>query len=150
MKADDWRKSCGEDDAILSACIDDLAESEREADILRDALAESERLRVEAEAKVAELEEMALHRSYSRIDEERAKWDAVKAYEDAAQELHEEQAKVTALTDILAQSSTQYREMVRVLTDARGMALRHYTEDDCQECGALLGSIDAVLGRSTP
>lgn len=54
-----------------------LAEAKREAGILRDALAESERLRVEAEAKVA------------------------------------------ALTALLAQSSTQYRELVQALDAAK-------------------------------
>ena len=88
MKAEEWRKSCGEDDAILSSCIDDLAESE---------------------------------------------------------------TLVAVLKKAIAHSSTQCREMVKVLDDARGMAHRHYTEDDCQECGVLRESIDAVLNeRSTP
>ena len=224
MKAEEWveyLKACdsecgGHQDSIVA----DLAESEREAGILRDALAESERLRVAAEAeaahdraelstviaardkaiddrnewrhgyeretnraaqaeaerdelkmktdlatgnyersfhiseklreerdealeRVAILEEQALHRSYSLTDEERAKWDAVTAYEEAAQELHDAQAKVSALTALVAQSSTQYREMVAALDE-----IRHFVDID--ERKAALETIDAALGRSTP
>lgn len=129
MKAEEWRKSCGEDDAILSACIDDLSESEREAGILRSALAESERLRVEAEAKVA------------------------------------------AWTKCVAQSSTQYREMVKALEEYGSHQLpcplaqwtqgrptkdggyetmyagKWYQDDDKPECTC---GFSAALGRSTP
>ena len=101
----------------------DLAESEREAGVLRDALAESERLRVEAEAKVA------------------------------------------AYVKLLAQSSTQYREMVEVLEIVRDYLLDipggpdryanplDTSPDDMTAhlAGLSVNIIDAVLNeRSTP
>ena len=103
MKADEWRKSCGEDDAILSACIDDLTESEREAGILRDALAESERLREKAGSAILAMS--------SSLDLAIEKAEEFRNARDKAEEL------VAALKKAIAQSSTQYREMVAELDD---------------------------------
>ena len=41
----------------------------------------------------------------------------------------------------------EQREVVKVLSDARGMAHRHYIYEECQDCGMLRGSIDVVLVR---
>lgn len=122
--------------------------------------------RDEALERVAFLEEQALHRSYSATDAEREKWEAVKAYEDAAQELHETQEKVAALTRLVAQSSTQYREMVKALDECRRgitsmIARTEQLHDspkslldsmtrDLPDMVSTVEHIDAVLGRSTP
>ena len=52
-----------------------------------------------------------------------------------------------ALADLALPADSLVQEMVTVLRDARGMAHRHYIYDECQECGMLRGSIDALLAR---
>ena len=49
------------------------------------------------------------------------------------------------LADLPADSLAQ--EVVKLLRDARGMAHRHYIYDECQDCGMLRGSIDALLAQ---
>ena len=92
---------------VLSIC----SESERDAGILRSALAESERLRVEAEAKVA------------------------------------------AWTKCVAQSSTQYREMVAELDDYKAYYDYYADEPVSASYGDMLKAkerIEARRERSTP
>ena len=84
----------GERDQLISdlaAAESRAVEAEREAGVLRDALAESERLREKAEA-------------------ERGEWTI--SWGDAMERLDDSEEKVAALTALVAQSSTQYREMV--------------------------------------
>ena len=83
----------------------DLAESEREAGILRSALAESVRLHVEAEAKV------------------------------------------TALTKCVAQSSTQYREMVAELDDYKAHYDYYADEPVSASYGDMLKARERIEAR---
>jgi chromosome segregation ATPase len=109
----------GMEGGLLSMMRRDLAACEAERDKYHDLVNEYrpawERETIRADAaeaelarlreKVADIEEGALHASYSLTDEERKKWDAVKAYEDTAQELHECQTERDRLREQLRLSN---------------------------------------------
>ena len=55
--------------------------------------------------------------------------------------------KIVEALAITIPADSLVQEVVTVLSDARGMAHRHYIYDECQDCGMLRGSIDALLAQ---
>jgi len=134
-----------------------LSEARREAGILRDALAESERLREKAGSAILAMS--------SSLDLAIEKAEEFRNARDKAEEL------VAALKKAIAQSSTQYREMVKALEEygshqlpcplaqwSRGRptkdggyetmyAGKWYQGDDKPECTC---GFSAAVARSTP
>jgi hypothetical protein len=60
---------------------------------------------------------------------------------DVAQ-LHDAAVETEAKLEAMVAREAALRE---ALKNARGMALRHHREDGCEECGVLVGEIDAAL-----
>ena len=145
-----------------------LSEARREAGILRDALAESEKLRVEAEATISRLNrrcQSAESAAVQNVEECRRSGVSLgRALANWAAETAEE--KVAAWTKCVAQSSTQYREMVKALDECRRgitsmIARTEQLHDspkslldsmtrDLPDMVSTVEHIDSVLGRSTP
>ncbi len=160
---------------VLSIC----SESEREAGILRDALAESERLRVEAESvrellysKITDWFDVEDWTNHEKgITEVDAHLNAIDSVAKVYAERDDLAAKVAALTALVAQSSTQYREMVKALEEYGSHQLpcplaqwsqgrptkdggyetmyagKWYQDDDKPTCTC---GFDSALERSTP
>jgi DNA-binding ferritin-like protein len=106
-----------------------LSEARREAGILRDALAESERLREKAGSAILAMS--------SSLDLAIEKAEEFRNARDKAEEL------VAALKKAIAQSSTQYREMVKALEECKRLV-------EVGEWNQVVSEVDAVLERSTP
>ncbi len=115
-------------------------ENAREAGILRDALAESKRLREKAVAECRMRDEMMTDMANRLVEEKYQRNTA--------------ETKVAALTALLAQSSTQYREMVAELDDYKAYYefVRHIVPEQTVpvQVESYIRRIEARRERSTP